>query len=47
VSKPCDGLFEWSLQLPPDLIGPITIEAYVPSDAGTKQFQALREVFVG
>jgi hypothetical protein len=46
ISPPCQGKFDWTMPLPSDLVGPVTIEAYVPSPAGTKQYQRLREVVI-
>jgi hypothetical protein len=42
----CDGFFRTSLDLPETLRGPITLEAYIPSDEGTKRYQALRDLIV-
>ena len=34
ISPPCQGEFVWTMPLPADLVGPVTIEAYVPSRGG-------------
>ncbi len=45
ISEPgCEGRFEWTMALPPGLIGPITLEAYSPAEDGTKRWQTVRRL---
>lgn len=40
----CEGRFEWTMELPAGVTGPVTLEAYSPAEDGTKRWQTVRRL---